>query len=57
MWNEQTLKMIGKGVLETLYMTGFSTLFSYVFGTPFGIILAVTELFLLKDFLIFLQKS
>lgn len=43
MWNEQTLKMIGKGVLETLYMTGFSTLFSYVFGTPFGIILAVTD--------------
>lgn len=43
MWNEQTILMIGKGVLETLYMTGLSTLFGYVLGLPYGIILAITD--------------
>lgn len=43
MWSEQTVQMIGIGVLETLYMTGLSTLFGYVLGLPFGIILAVTD--------------
>lgn len=43
MWNEQTIQMIGKGVLETLYMTGLATLFGYVLGVPFGIILAITD--------------
>lgn len=43
MWNEQIVRMIGIGILETLYMTGFSTLFGYVFGLPLGIVLAVTD--------------
>ncbi len=43
MWNEQTIQMIGNGVLETLYMTGLSTLFGYVLGLPFGIVLAITD--------------
>lgn len=43
MWTKQVADMIGRGVLETLYMTGFSTLFGYVFGLPLGIVLAVTD--------------
>lgn len=43
MWTEQILQMIGKGVLETLYMTLVSTLFGYVLGLPFGIVLAITD--------------
>ena len=43
MFSPETWKMIGLGVLETLYMAGFSTLFAYVFGLPWGIVLAVTD--------------
>ena len=43
MWSEQTIQMIGRGVLETLYMTGLATVFGYVLGLPFGIILAITD--------------
>ena len=35
--------MIGNGILETLYMAGLSTLFGYLFGLPWGIVLAVTD--------------
>lgn len=31
-----------KGTLDTLYMTGLSTLFAYIFGLPLGIILVIT---------------
>ena len=34
---------IGKGILETLYMTLVGTLISYVFGVPLGVILYVTD--------------
>lgn len=34
---------IGMGILETLYMVILSTLISYVFGLPIGIISVVTE--------------
>lgn len=34
---------LGKGTLDTLYMTGLSTTFSYLFGLPLGIILVITE--------------
>ncbi|MGN0368893.1 MAG: methionine ABC transporter permease [Wujia sp.] len=43
MWTQEVIQMIEKGVWETLYMTGFSTLFGYVFGLPLGIILAITD--------------
>lgn len=43
MLSPQILNMIGKGVLETLYMTVMSTFFGYVFGLPLGIILAITD--------------
>ncbi|MBQ1385524.1 MAG: ABC transporter permease [Erysipelotrichales bacterium] len=34
---------IGKGILETLYMTLAGTLISYVLGVPLGVILCVTD--------------
>ncbi len=37
-WN-----MIGKGILETLYMTLVSTFFAYLLGLPLGIALVVTD--------------
>ena len=43
MWTQEVIQMIEHGVWETLYMTGFSTLFGYVFGLPLGIILAITD--------------
>lgn len=43
MWTQEVIQMIENGVWETLYMTGFSTLFGYVFGLPLGIILAITD--------------
>ena len=43
MLSPQILNMIGKGVLETLYMTVMSTFFGYVSGLPLGIILAITD--------------
>jgi len=35
--------MIGKGILETLYMTFFSSFLAYLLGLPLGIILVVTD--------------
>ena len=42
MLSPETWAMIGKETLNTLYMAGFSTLFGYVLGLPWGIVLAVT---------------
>lgn len=42
-WDSAVVIMIGKGILETLYMTVVSTLLGYVFGLPLGIALAVTD--------------
>ena len=42
MWTETVIRMIGEGIVESLYMTAFSTLFGYVLGMPWGIGLAVT---------------
>ncbi len=36
-------QLIGKGVLETVYMTLVSTLFAYLIGLPLGVIIVVTE--------------
>lgn len=43
MWSEAVLKMIGVGILETLYMTLFSSLIAYAIGLPLGILLVVTD--------------
>ncbi|MBH1941582.1 ABC transporter permease [Mobilitalea sibirica] len=43
MWNETVLKMIGEGILETLYMTIFSSLIAYAIGLPLGIMLVITD--------------
>ena len=37
-WN-----MLGRGLLETLYMTLVSTVFAYLFGLPLGITMVVTD--------------
>lgn len=42
MLDNVSVDMILNGCLETLFMIGFSTLFSYVLGLPLGIILYVT---------------
>lgn len=36
-------EMIGKGILETLYMTLVSTLLGYALGLPMGILMTVTD--------------
>ncbi|NLE12379.1 MAG: ABC transporter permease [Clostridiales bacterium] len=38
----ELLKAIGWGIIETLYMTLFSTLLAYVIGLPVGILLVTT---------------
>ncbi len=43
MWSEEILKMIGTGILETLYMTLLSSLIAYLIGLPLGIMLVVTD--------------
>ena len=43
MWSEAVIKMLGAGILETLYMTFFSSLIAYILGLPLGILLVVTD--------------
>lgn len=43
MWNEAVIKMIGIGILETLYMTFFSSLIAYGIGLPVGVLLVITD--------------
>lgn len=43
MWSEAVIKMLGVGILETLYMTFFSSLIAYLFGLPMGVLLVVTD--------------
>lgn len=43
MFTPEVTRMIIRGIGETLYMTGFSTLFGYVLGLPWGVLLAVTD--------------
>ncbi|MBR1633599.1 MAG: ABC transporter permease [Lachnospiraceae bacterium] len=42
MWSDAVIRMIGEGIIESLYMTAFSTLFGYVLGMPWGIALVVS---------------
>ncbi|MDD3142122.1 MAG: ABC transporter permease [Lachnospiraceae bacterium] len=37
------MQMIGKGILETLYMTFASSILAYIIGLPLGVILVVTK--------------
>ncbi|MBO4317261.1 MAG: ABC transporter permease [Mailhella sp.] len=41
MFNPQMMQMLWEGVVDTLYMTGASTLLSYVFGLVLGILLVI----------------
>ena len=43
MFDEKVVEMILIGIKDTLYMTLVSTLFGYVFGLPYGIILNLTK--------------
>lgn len=43
MWSDVVLKMIGVGILESLYMIFFSSLIAYGIGLPLGILLVVTD--------------
>lgn len=43
MFSKVVINMIGKGILETLYMTFLSSLLAYIIGLPLGILLVVTD--------------
>ena len=43
MFDQAVVKMIGNGILETLYMTLTSTLIAYIIGLPLGVALVVTD--------------
>ncbi|MBC8528099.1 ABC transporter permease [Christensenellaceae bacterium NSJ-44] len=43
MFEPQVMQMIGWGIVETLYMTLFSSLLAYIIGLPLGLILVVTD--------------
>jgi D-methionine transport system permease protein len=43
MWSETVIKMVGVGILETLYMVTVSSLIAYLIGLPLGILLVVTD--------------
>ncbi len=43
MWSEAVIKMLGMGILETLYMVFSSSLVAYLIGLPLGILLVVTD--------------
>lgn len=41
--SEQMIEILGKGVLESLYMTVVATVFSYLLGIPLGVLLSITD--------------
>lgn len=43
MWDSSTWIMISKGLLETVYMTLFSTFAAYIIGLPLGVLLVISE--------------
>ena len=40
---QENLSMFLEGTVETLYMTGMSTILAYVFGLPLGILVIITR--------------
>ena len=43
MWTPEVIRMIVKGIGETLYKTLVSTLLGYLFGLPMGVLLVVSD--------------
>ncbi|MBD5096814.1 MAG: ABC transporter permease [Lachnospiraceae bacterium] len=43
MWTPEVISMIGKGIVETIYMTLVSTAMGYVLGLPMGVLLCITD--------------
>ncbi|MDF2513886.1 MAG: hypothetical protein K0S04_3752 [Herbinix sp.] len=43
MFSEAVVKMLGMGILESLYMTIVSSLIAYAIGLPLGVLLVVTD--------------
>lgn len=43
MFDQAMMNMLGKGILETLYMTFASTFIAYIIGLPLGVILVITD--------------
>ncbi|MDE6023907.1 MAG: ABC transporter permease [Lachnospiraceae bacterium] len=43
MWTPEVIAMIGKGIVETIYMTLVSTALGYVLGLPMGVLLCITD--------------
>lgn len=43
MFSDVVMNMIGKGIMETLYMTFLSSFVAYIIGLPLGILLVVTD--------------
>ena len=43
MFEPQVMQMIGWGIVETLYMTRFSSLLAYIIGLPLGLILVAVS--------------
>ena len=43
MFTPQMLKLLGTGILESLYMTLIATFLAYLFGLPLGLVLSVTD--------------
>ena len=43
MFEPEVLKMLGRGLFESIYMTLVSTALAYLFGLPLGIALVVTD--------------
>ena len=43
MFSDTVIKMLGMGILETLYMTLFSSFIAYIIGLPVGILLVITD--------------
>lgn len=39
----QYIGLLGKGTIDTLYMTALATAFAYLFGLPLGVILVITD--------------
>lgn len=43
MFDSATITMLGKGIIETIYMTLVSSFLAYIIGLPLGILLVVTD--------------
>ena len=43
MFEQEMIQLLGKGILETLYMTLVSSVLAYAIGLPLGLVLVVTD--------------